>query len=123
MSDTSVTRAVRREDVERNIPGNVLVKIPYVPVQEESTERRYISIKLPNGTKIDVTKIHITADKEKFLAHSIAADRVMQDMGYYHEAEVKGECVPALKVYTHIPKRKWGCTYPYDHWCMHSTET
>jgi Zn-finger nucleic acid-binding protein len=61
-------------------------------------ERRYISIKLPNGTKIDVTEIHITADKEKFLAHSIAADRVMQDMGYYIEAEEYEKLIEQDKV-------------------------
>ena len=59
MTETSLNKTVRREDVKRNIPGNVLVKIPYVAVQEESTERSKISIKLPNGTKINVTEIHI----------------------------------------------------------------
>jgi hypothetical protein len=34
MTETSVNRAVRKEDVERNIPGNP-VEIPYVQVQEE----------------------------------------------------------------------------------------
>ena len=47
MTETSLNKTVRREDVKRNIPGNVLVKIPYVAVQEESTERSKISIKLP----------------------------------------------------------------------------
>ena len=59
MTETSLNKTVRREDVKWNIPGNVLVKIPYVAVQEESTERSNISIKLPNGTKINVTEIHI----------------------------------------------------------------
>jgi len=38
MSDSSATRAIRKEDVERNTPGNP-VEIPYVQNQEESTER------------------------------------------------------------------------------------
>jgi hypothetical protein len=33
MTETSVRTTVRRENIERNIPGNVLVKIPYVAVQ------------------------------------------------------------------------------------------
>ena len=51
MSDTSATWAIKKEDVERNTPGNP-VEIPYVQIQEESTERGLIGIKLPNGTKI-----------------------------------------------------------------------
>jgi len=46
MSDTSATRAIRKEDVERNTPGNP-VEIPYIQLQEESTERGQIGIKLP----------------------------------------------------------------------------
>ena len=83
MSDsTSPTKAIRKEDVERNTPGNP-VEIPYVQIQEESTERGQIGIKLPNGTKtkISVTEIHRTANKELFLMHSIAADRSLQDLG------------------------------------------
>jgi hypothetical protein len=53
MTETSVRTTVRREDVKRIIPGNVQVEIPYVPVPEESTERRYISIKLPNRKGLD----------------------------------------------------------------------
>ena len=42
MSDsTSATKAIRKEDVERNTPGNP-VEIPYIPLQEESTERGQI---------------------------------------------------------------------------------
>jgi hypothetical protein len=50
---------MRREQVERNTPGNPM-EIPYVPVTEELTERGTIGIKLPNGTKINVTEIHCT---------------------------------------------------------------
>ena len=80
MSDTSTTRAIKKEDVERNTPGNP-VEIPYVQIQEESTVRGTIVIKLPNGTKISVTEIHRTANKELFLMHSIAADRSLHDLG------------------------------------------
>jgi hypothetical protein len=100
MSDTSVTRAVRKEDVERNTPGNP-VEIPYVPVQEESTKRGTIGIKLPNGTKINVTDIHRTANKKLFLLHSIAADRSLHDLGFYLKARncetIIMKCVVILK--------------------------
>jgi hypothetical protein len=43
-------------------------EIPYVQVQEESMERNMIGIKLANGTKISVTEIHSTANKELFLS-------------------------------------------------------
>jgi hypothetical protein len=52
---------VRKEDVERNIPGNP-VEIPYVQVQEEW--RR--------ATQWNVTEIHHTANKELFLPHDNA---------------------------------------------------
>ena len=66
MSDTSATRAIKKEDVERNTPGNP-VEIPYVQIQEELTDRGQIGIKLPNKTKISVTEIHRTAKKSCFL--------------------------------------------------------
>jgi hypothetical protein len=53
MSETSATRAVRKEDVERNTVGYT-IEIPYVQVQEESTDRGLIN----------VTEIHRTANKE-----------------------------------------------------------
>jgi hypothetical protein len=86
MSDTSATQAIKKEDVERNTPGNP-VEIPNVPVQEESTERGQIGIKLPNGTKINVTEIHLTANKELFIMHSIAADRSLHDLGLTPKAK------------------------------------
>jgi hypothetical protein len=36
--------------------------------------------------------------KELFLMHSIAADRVMQDMGYYHEAEEYEKLIEQYKI-------------------------
>ena len=86
MSDTSATRVIRKEDVERNTPGNP-VEIPYVQIQEESTERGLIGIKLPNGTKLSVTEIHRTANKELFLMHSIAANRSLHDLGLTPKAK------------------------------------
>ena len=78
MSETSATRAVRKEEVERNTMG-YNVEIPYVQVQEEPTERSVITITLPNKTKIPVTEIHRTANKELFIRHSIAAERSLHD--------------------------------------------
>ena len=86
MSDTNATRVIKKEDVERNTPGNP-VEIPYVQIQEESTDRGQIGIKLPNGTKISVTEIHRTANKELFLMHSIAADRSLHDLGLTPKAK------------------------------------
>ena len=93
MSDTSATRAIKKEDVERNTPGNP-VEIPYVQIQEELTERGLIGIKLPNATKISVTEIHRTANKELFLMHSIAADRSLHDLGLTPKAK---KCEAVIK--------------------------
>ena len=86
MTDTSVTRAVRKEEVERNTVGYT-IEIPYVQVQEESTERGLITIKLPNEAKINVTEIHITANKENFVMHSVAGERSLNDLGLIPKAE------------------------------------
>ncbi len=43
LSDTSATRAIKKEEIERNTPGNP-VEIPYVQIQEESTDRGQIGI-------------------------------------------------------------------------------
>jgi len=86
MSETSVARTVRKEDVERNTVG-YNIEIPYVQVQEELTERGQITIKLPNETKINVTEIHRTANKELFIMHSIAADRSLHDLGFTPKAK------------------------------------
>ena len=86
MSETSTTRTIKKEDVERNTPGNP-VEIPYFQIQEESTERGQIGIKLPNATKISVTEIHRTANQELFLMHSIAADRSLHDLGLTPKAK------------------------------------
>jgi hypothetical protein len=93
MSETSATRAIKKEDVERNTPGNP-VEIPYVQIQEELTERGMIGIKLPNGTKISVTEIHRTANKELFLMHSVAADGSLHDLGLTPKAN---RCETAIK--------------------------
>jgi hypothetical protein len=93
MSETSTTRTIKKEDVERNTPGNP-VEIPYVQIQEESTVRGTIAIKLPNGTKINVSEIHRTANKELFLMHSIAADRSLHDLGLTPKAK---RCETAIK--------------------------
>jgi hypothetical protein len=41
---------------------------------------------LPNKAKINVTKIHITANKEKFLMHLTAGERSLNDLGFIHKA-------------------------------------
>jgi hypothetical protein len=86
MLEKSVTQTVRKEDVERNTVGYT-IEIPYVQVQEESTERGLITIKLPNETKINVTEIHRTANKEFFIMHSIAAERSLHDLGFTPKAK------------------------------------
>jgi hypothetical protein len=100
MWDTSVPRTVRREQVKRKTFGNP-VEIPYIPVTEESMERGTISIKLPNNTRINVTEIHCTANKENFLMTMIAGNRSLHDLGFYLKAmkyqKIIKKCVAILK--------------------------
>jgi hypothetical protein len=103
MSETSATRAVRKEEVERNTMG-YNVEIPYVQVQEEPTERSVITITLPNKTKIPVTEIHRTANKELFIRHSIAAERSLHDLGLTPKAM---KCEKIIKKCLVIMKRNY----------------
>jgi hypothetical protein len=104
MSETSVTRTVRKEDVERNTVGYT-IEIPYVQVQEESTERGLITIKLPNEAKINVTEIHRTANKELFIRHSIAAERSLHDLGITPKAI---KCENTINKCLVLMKRNYG---------------
>ena len=47
---------------------------PICPSPRGAAERGVITITLPNKTKINVTEIHRTANKELFIRHSIAAE-------------------------------------------------
>ena len=86
-------RTVRKQDVERNTMGHT-IEIPYVPIQEELTERGPITVTLPNKTKITVTEIHITANKEKFLMHMISGENSLNDLGLIPKAI---KCEKAIK--------------------------
>ena len=103
MSETSAMRTVRKEDVERNTVGYT-IEIPYVQVQDESTDRGLITITLPNKTKINVTEIHRTANKELFIMHSIAADRSLHDLGFTPKAM---KCENIIKKCLVIMKRNY----------------
>ena len=86
-------RTVRKQDVERNTMGHT-IEIPYVPIEEESTERGPITVTLPNKTKITVTEIHITANKEKFLTHMVSGENSLNDLGLIPKAI---KCEKAIK--------------------------
>jgi len=102
MTDSSVNRViVRKEDVERNMSGSHN-EIPYVPLLEDETERKNITVKLPDGTKISVTQVHATANKEQFLAHSIAAKRAIEDLGYLTRANA---CEDIIQKSTRMMKK------------------
>jgi hypothetical protein len=82
-------------------PSGESCRDPIYSSAEGVDEGGMIGIKLPGWTKINVTEIHRTANKELFLLHLIAADRVMHDMGYYQEAKkyekIIKKCVVILK--------------------------
>mgnify|MGYP006182802129 FL=1 len=96
-------RTVRKQDVERNTMGHT-IEIPYVPIEEELTERGPITVTLPNKTKITVTEIHITANKEKFLMHMISGENSLNDLGLIPKAI---KCEKAIKNNRIIMKRNF----------------
>ena len=92
MSEVSTNRVVKKEDVEKNMLGSHN-EIPYVPLAEDETERKTISVKLLDGTKISVTQVLSTPNKEKFLAHAIAGKRVIEDLGLIRRATLYEELI------------------------------
>ena len=96
MTDATTNRVVRKEDVERNMVGSHN-EIPYVPLVEEELERKSIYVKLPDGTKISVTQIHATTNKEQFLSHAIAGQRAIEDLGLVAKARLCEELLSKIK--------------------------
>jgi hypothetical protein len=103
MSETGETRTVRKQDIERNTMGHT-IEIPYVPIQEELTERGPITVTLPNKTKITVTEIHITANKEKFLMHMISGENSLNDLGLIPKAI---KCENQMRINRILMKRNY----------------
>jgi hypothetical protein len=87
---------LKKEEVEK---GNhrTVVELPYVPIVDEEAEAntQEVTVKLPNGTKVTITKIAHCANKESFLVQSIVVkNHLVKDLGLYaeaaeHEKEIK----------------------------------
>lgn len=88
MSETrTTTRAVTSRDVERN---NVTTAVlPYVPnVDEADKDPDTVEVKLPNGNKISIPFITLSANLESFATRSIVAKtNVLMDLQYKAQAE------------------------------------
>ena len=87
---------LRKEEVERNMMGSHN-EIPYVPLLDQVDERKSISIKLPDGSKISVTEVHNSTNKELFLSHATAAKRAVNDLGLFSLAESYEELLNKTK--------------------------
>ena len=88
MSETrTTTRAVTSRDVERN---NVTTAVlPYVPnIDEADKDPDTVEVKLPNGNKISIAFITLSANLESFATRSIVAKtNVLMDLQYKAQAE------------------------------------
>ena len=87
---------LRKEEVERNMMGSHN-EIPYVPLLDQVDERKSISIKLPDSSKISVTEVHNSTNKELFLSHATAAKRAVNDLGLFALAESYEELLNKTK--------------------------
>ena len=89
MTDTKSVKVLKKEEVEKRNHGTV-VELPFVPIVNEEAESttQDVTVKLPNDTKVTITKIAHSANKESFLVQSIVVkNHVAKDLGLYAEAE------------------------------------
>ena len=84
---TDTTRTVNSRDVERNNVTTAV--IPYIPyVDEEDKDSDKVEVKLPNGNKIYLPFITVSANIESFATRSIIAKlNLMKDLDYQNQAE------------------------------------
>jgi hypothetical protein len=89
MTDTKSVKVLKKEEVEKGNFGTV-VELPYVQVVDEEAEAntQEVTVKLPNETKVTITKIAHSANKESFLVQSIVVkNHILKDLGLIAEAE------------------------------------
>ena len=90
MPDTKPIKGLKKEEVEKGNHGTV-VELPFVEIVDEEAESttQDVTVKLPNDTKVTITKIAHSANKESFLVQSIVVkNHIVKDLGLYAEAEV-----------------------------------
>jgi hypothetical protein len=89
MTDTKSGKVLKKEEVEKGNFGTV-VELPYVQVVDEEAEAntQEVTVKFPNETKVTITKIAHSANKESFLVQSIVVkNHILKDLGLFAEAE------------------------------------
>jgi len=89
MTDTKSVKVLKKEEVEKGNHGTV-VELPFVAIVDEEAEAttQDVTVKLPNDTKVTITKIAHSANKESFLVQSIVVkNHLVKDLGLYAEAE------------------------------------
>ena len=64
MTDTKSVKVLKKEEVEKGNFGTV-VELPYIQVVDEEAEAntQEVTVKLPNETKVTITKIAHSANK------------------------------------------------------------
>jgi len=88
MTDTKSVKVLKKEEVEKGNHGTV-VELPFVAIVDEEAESttQDVTVKLPNDTKVTITKIAHSANKESFLVQSIVVkNHLVKDLGLYAEA-------------------------------------
>ena len=95
MTDTKSPKVLKKEEVVKGNHGTV-VELSYVPIVNEEAEAtaQDVTVKLPNDTKVTITKIAHSANKELFLVRSIV---VKQHVGR------TWDCMPKLR----SMRRRW----------------
>ena len=89
MTDTKSVKVLKKEEVEKGNFGTV-VELPYIQVVDEEAEAntQEVTVKLPNETKVTITKVAHSANKESFLVQSIVVkNHILKDLGLFAEAE------------------------------------
>ena len=91
MTDTKSVKVLKKEEVEKG-KGNhgTVVELPFVAIVDEEAEAttQDVTVKLPNDTKVTITKIAHSANKEAFLVQSIVVkNHILKDLGLFAKAE------------------------------------
>ena len=106
MTDTKSIKVLKKEEVEKGNHGTV-VELPFVEIVDEEAEstKQDVTVKLPNDTKVTITKIAHSANKESFLVQSIVVkNHVVKDLGLYAEAEVHEKEMEKCQIEIHESK-------------------
>ena len=89
MTDTKSSKGLKKEEVKKG-NSRAVVELPYVPIVDEEADSnaQEVTVKLLNETKMSITKISHSANKELFFVRSIVVKTYVKDLGLYARGDL-----------------------------------